>query len=395
MRVSHSSFTCPSSRDRSHELLRKLPRVLSRVLWIALLVGLPGFVVAQTQPAPLRVAIVGLEHGHVEGFLRALPRHSDVQLVGIADADPALFAKYRSKFGLPETLFFKSMANMIEVRHPQAVLVYTSVGEHRHAIEIAAQYRVSVMVEKPLTISLADALAIRRTALHYHIHVLVNYETTWYASNRAAYDELERGSLGAVRRVVVNDGHRGPKEIGVPPEFLGWLTDPAKNGAGALYDFGCYGVDLMTWLMHGETPLTVTAVVNHDKPEVYRNVDDDSTIVLQYPHAQAVIQGSWNWPFSRKDMEVYGATGYAITEGSDKLRLRLEHDRDERLITASPLRPPENDSLTYLAAVLAGRIQSKGDLSALDTNVIVMQILDAARESARSGRTVRLTRLRD
>ena len=55
---------------------------------------------------------------------------------------------------------------------------------------------------------------------------------------------------------MVHDGHQGPKEIGVPPEFLNWLTDPAQNGAGALYDFGCYGVDLMTWLMHGETPLT-------------------------------------------------------------------------------------------------------------------------------------------
>jgi predicted dehydrogenase len=249
------------------------------------------------------------------------------------------------------------------------------------------------MVEKPLTISLEDALAIRRTANHYHIHVLVNYETTWYASNKAAYDALENHSLGAVRRVVVHDGHQGPKEIGVPPEFLSWLTDPAQNGAGALYDFGCYGVDLMTWLMHGETPQTVTAVVNHDKPELYRNVDDDSTIILTYPHAQAVIQGSWNWPFARKDMEVYGATGYAITVGPDKLRLRFEHDKDERLITASPLDPPQNDSLTYLGAVLAGRIQSKGDLSALDTNVIVMQILDAARESARTGRTVRLNRL--
>ena len=69
--------------------------------------------------------------------------------------------------------------------------------------------------------------------------------------------------------MVVHDGHQGPKEIGVPPEFLNWLTDPAQNGAGALYDFGCYGVDLMTWLMHGETPLTVTAVVNHDKPQIY------------------------------------------------------------------------------------------------------------------------------
>ena len=362
---------------------------------MGLLVAAPTIIAAQTPPAPLRVAIVGLEHGHVEGFLAQFPRHPDVQLVGIADADSGLIAKYQKKYSLPETLFFKSMANMIEVRHPQVVLVYTSIGEHRHAIEIAAQYGVSVMVEKPLTISLEDALAIRKVAREHHIQVLVNYETTWYASNKAAYDEVQEGRLGPVRRVEVHDGHQGPKEIGVPPEFLSWLTDPAKNGAGALYDFGCYGVDLMTWLMHGETPLTVTAVVTHDKPEIYPRVDDDSTITLAYPHAQAVIMGSWNWPFARKDMEVYGATGYAITVGPDQLRLRHEHDAEERSTTAPRLNPPENDSLNYLAAVLRGRIVPKGDLSALDTNVIVMQILDAARESARTGRSVRLTKLEE
>ena len=362
-------------------------------LFLALMLMAPCLGFAQQAPPRLRVAIVGLEHGHVEGFLAALPQHTDVELVGIADSDPALFAKYQKKYSLAETLFYRSEANMIEKTHPQAVLVYTSIAEHRHAIEIAAQYGVSVMVEKPLTISLADALAIRATARHYKIHVLVNYETTWYSSNKAAYDEVEQGHLGDIRRVVVHDGHQGPKEIGVPTEFLGWLTDPAQNGAGALYDFGCYGVDLMTWLMHGETPLTVTAVANQDKPQLYPHVDDDSTIVLTYPHAQAVIQGSWNWPFSRKDMEVYGATGYAITVGPDKVRLRHEHDSDERLITAPSLSGAQNNSLSYLTAVLRGELQPKGDLTALDTNVVVMQILDAARESVRTGKAVHLTKV--
>jgi len=364
------------------------------VVPLSLLAG-PRVLPAQARPAPLRVAIVGLVHGHVEGFLGDLPRHSDVELVGIADSSPDLFAKYQKKYSLPDALFYRSEANMIEKTHPQAVLVYTSVADHRAAIEIAAQYGVSVMVEKPLTISLDDALAIRRTALHYHIHVLVNYETTWYASNRAAYEDARNGRLGDLRRVVVHDGHRGPKEIGVPPEFLAWLTDPAQSGAGALYDFGCYGVDLMTWLMRGETPLSVTAVVNHDKPETYPRVDDDATIVLAYPHAQAVIQGSWNWPFARKDMEVYGASGYAITVESNKLRVRHVHDAQEQLITAPSLSSPEDNSLNYLAAVLRGEIAPKGDLSSLDTNVIVMQILDAARESARTGKSVQLSKLDD
>jgi predicted dehydrogenase len=364
-----------------------------RVLSTALLALLPASLIAQAPPAPIRVAIVGLVHGHVEGFLSALPKHSDVQLVGIAEADTALWAKYGKKYSLPDTLFYKSMANMIERCHPQAILVYTSIAEHRHAIEIAAQYGLDVMVEKPLTISLEDALAIRRVAHEHKIQVLVNYETTWYASNKAAYDELEGGRLGPVRRVVIHDGHQGPKEIGVPPEFLSFLTDPAQNGAGALYDFGCYGADLMTWLMHGEAPLTVTAVTNHDKPEIYPHVDDDATVVLQYPHAQAVIQASWNWPFSRKDMEVYGATGYAITVAADQLRVRHEHDSAEQLTTPTALSGANRDSLSYLAAVLRGQLTPKGDLTALDTNIVVMQILDAARESARTGRTVRLSKV--
>ncbi len=70
------------------------------------------------------------------------------------------------------------------------------------------------------------------------------------------------------------------------PEFLNWLTDPAQNGAGSLYDFGCYGVDLMTWLMHGETPLTVTAVLNHDKPEIYPKVR------RRLDHCAAVSEGA-------------------------------------------------------------------------------------------------------
>jgi glucose-fructose oxidoreductase len=388
----------PMQRFRPLALAPFAPTSLFPAFWncllLALLVISPGCLPGQA-PQRLRVAVVGLAHGHVEGFLSAMPQHNDVELVGIADSDPALFAKYQKKYSLPETLFYRSEANMIEKTHPQAVLVYTSIGEHRHAIEIAAQYGVSVMVEKPLTISLADALAIRQTARHYKIHVLVNYETTWYSSNKAAYDEVEQGRLGAIRRVVVHDGHQGPQEIGVPPEFLSWLTDPAQNGAGALYDFGCYGVDLITWMMHGEAPLTVTAVVNHDKPQLYPKVDDDATIVLTYPHSQAVIQASWNWPFSRKDMEVYGAKGYAITVGPDKVRLRHEHESQEQLTTASPLSPAQSNSLSYLAAVLSGQLASKGDLTALDTNVLVMQILDAARESAREGRSVQLTKLEE
>jgi glucose-fructose oxidoreductase len=345
---------------------------------------------------PIRVAIVGLVHGHVQGFLGALPSHPEVTLVGVAEPDAALREHYIARTHLPASLFFPTEAAMLQATHPQAILVYTSIAGHRAAIEQAAPLHIAAMVEKPLATTTADAVAIQHLAQQYNVPVLTNYETTWYANNTAAHTMLEQGRVGDLRKLVVHDGHRGPKEIGVGPEFLTWLTDPQQNGAGALFDFGCYGVDLSTWFHHGELPLSVTAVTLHIKPQIYPNVDDDSTIVLTYPHSQAIIQGSWNWPFDRKDLEVYGSTGYidtvyVDTHQTDQLRLRLPGEPAEHRDTAPPLAVPENNSLNYLVAVLSHRLDPHGDLTALDTNVTVVRILDAARESARTHRTVTLS----
>jgi predicted dehydrogenase len=349
---------------------------------------------AQTPP-PIRVAIVGLVHGHVQGFLGNLPKHPEIQLVGISDPDAALRHHYIDRTHLPASIFFPTEAAMLQATHPQAILVYTSIAGHRAAIEQAAPLHIAAMVEKPLATTVEDALAIQTLSQKYNIPVLTNYETTWYNSNTAAANMLAEGKIGDLRKLVIHDGHNGPKEIGVGPEFLSWLTDPKQNGGGALFDFGCYGVDLSTWILHGELPLTVTAVTLHLKPQTYPNVDDDSTIVLTYPHAQAIIQGSWNWPFSRKDMEIYGATGYIDTLYDDrdpgaKLRIHLPGESTEHIETAPPLAPPQNDSLNYLAAVLRGTLKPQHDLTSLDTNVTVVRILDAARRSAQTGRTIHL-----
>ena len=118
-------------------------------------------------------------------------------------------------------------------------------------------------------------------------------------------------------------------------------------------------------------------------------VDDDSTIVLQYPHAQAVIQGSWNWPFSRKDFEVYAQRGYADAIGGNSLKVRLPGQQEESR-TPPEIAPDERDSVSYLIAVVRGRRKPSG-LSSLENNMIVTEILVAARESARTGKAVALS----
>src|ERR1700730_16048679 len=279
---------------------------------------------------PLRVAIVGLVHGHAEGFFQRSLHRSDIQIVGIAEPDQQVGSRYATQFGLAQSLMFTDVEDMLQKTHPQAVLAYTNTFDHRQVVELCARHGVHVMMEKPLAVSAEDAHAIEDAARKGKIHVLVNYETSWYRSNHAAYDLVHEKALGDVRKVVIHDGHNGPKEIGFGPEFLAWLTEPKLNGGGALFDFGCYGADLATWLMDGVRPTSVTAVTQHIKPDVYPRVDDEATIILTYRNAQAILQASWNWPFGRKDMEAYGRTGYVVTVGRDDLKGRRPGENEEQ-----------------------------------------------------------------
>ncbi len=336
---------------------------------------------------PLRVAIAGMVHGHVEGFLQHSLHRPDIRIVGFAEPDTQVAMRYAAQFSLDRSLIFADLEDMLQKTHPQAVLAYTNTYDHRKIVEICARHGVPVMMEKPLAVSAEDAHAIADAARKGKIPVLVNYETSWYRSNHAAYDMVHDKSIGDIRKVVVHDGHQGPKEINVAPEFLAWLNDPKLDGGGALYDFGCYGADLMTWLMDGARPISVTAVTQQIKPDIYPRVDDEATIILTYSKAVAILQPSWNWPFDRKDMEVYGQTGYVMTVRHDDVRVRLKGG-EEHLVPAKPVPAPYDDSLSLLRAVVLDGA-APGAPSSLETNVIVAEILDAARRSAASGKAVR------
>jgi predicted dehydrogenase len=341
------------------------------------------------EPRPLRLAIAGLVHGHVSGFLRAALKRGDVELVGVFEPDAALRRKYADTYALPPAALFDDLASMIDRAKPEAIAAFTSTFDHPAIVEAAASRGVHVMMEKPLAVSNAHAQRIQRAAGNGNIHVLVNYETTWYASHGTMWTLIkERRAAGGIRKMVALDGHSGPRAINVQPEFLEWLSDPVKNGAGALFDFGCYGANLMTWLMDNRRPLAVTAVTQRFQPGAYEHVDDEATILLEYPDAQGIIQASWNWPFNRKDFEVYGERGFAIATGANGLRVALP-DEPAHAVTPEPRAADERDPISHLVAVVRGT-RTPNALSSLENNLIATEILEAARESARTGTRVPL-----
>lgn len=366
-----------------------MARILGAVIVCLLTFAFTDAQAQEPAAAPLKLAVAGLVHGHVGGFLRAAQKRADVQIVGVYEPDTDVQRRYAKEFGLAEALFFTDLPTMLDRTKPDAVSAFTSTYDHPLVVEAAAARRLPVMMEKPMAVSMAHARRIERAARSSGIAIVVNYETSWYPSHGAIARLVEsRDTFGEIRKMVAMDGHEGPKEIGVQPEFFGWLTDPVKNGAGALFDFGCYGANLMTWVMGNQRPLSVTAVTQRNKPDIYPRVDDEASIVLRYPKAQGIIQASWNWPFGRKDFEVYGARGLAIATGGRGLRVRLPGAAED-VRTPDPLPADEQNSLSYLSAVARGQRASTG-LSSLENNMIVTEILEAARESARMGKTVTL-----
>lgn len=362
--------------------------MLGKIIGSLILGALSTLSVAQN---PLKLGIAGLTHGHV-GWAFDSEKKGDIEIVGIAEPDLEVAKRYAARYGFSMDMVYPSLVEMLDARKPVAVAAFGSILQHRDVVRDCAPRGIHIMVEKPLAISAIHAEEMISLAEKHRVLLVTNYETTWYPTNHMIREWIDDQKLGTIRKIVIHDGHEGPKEIGVQPEFLAWLTDPKQNGGGAIIDFGCYGANLATWFMKGQSPLAVTAVTQQLKPEIYPHVDDEATIILTYPQTQVIIQASWNWPFGRKDATVYGTRGFAVAEDKHHLRARLDNDKETTQTFADRV-PPFQDPFSFFAALVDRKITlDANDLSAPANNLMVMKILDAARESARTGKTIPLGR---
>jgi len=346
-----------------------------------------------SQEEPVRLGIAGLSHGHV-GWILGRENIDDVKLVGIVETNEELAKRLADQFGFSMDLVYDSMEEMIAATNPEAVAAFGTIYDHLSVVQACAPKGIHVMVEKPLAISLDHAKKMADLARKHNIHLLTNYETSWYPTNVKAYELLHDGAIGDLRKVIVRDGHRGMNVVGRDSEFVQWLTDPALSGGGAIMDFGCYGANIMTWLLHGKKPNSVTAVTQQLQPEVNPKVDDDATIILKYDDKMALLQPSWNWTIGRKDMEFYGTTGVIYSDNHHQLRMRKAEGYDgysEETFQLEDRQPPFDDPFALFAAVVRGELKlKKFDPYSLENNLITMEILDAALNSADSGRTIEL-----
>lgn len=330
------------------------------------------------------IAVVGLVHSHVWGHLGKMVQGKPARLVGVAETAPELVAEAKKR-GVADELFHSDWRRMIDTVKPEIVWAFVENNRHLEIVQYCAPRKIHVIFEKPLASTYRDSVAIRDLARKHGIFVMCNYQMAWWPTSYAAREAVTAGDVGDVWRIRGIVGHGGPGgPTGLNKYFFEWLTDPVKNGGGALVDFGCYNA---LWsLMYLGRPQTVYAVSHRLRPEEFPKVEDTALLVLSYPKGVALLEASWDLPRSFQDLEIFGRKG-SIYMTSRQVELR--QGRETREVTPKPLPPERAEPIAYMIHCIETKTEPEG-MTSLDLNVGVMEIIDAAKESIRTGRAVTL-----
>jgi predicted dehydrogenase len=366
------------------------PILILLFAWVGCVEPILGSPAPKPEERRVRLAIVGLNHDHVWGILKDIAGEPRAELVAIAETDPALVTKARGQV-TATVKFYDNFVKMLDEAKPDAVIATTENSRHLEILKECAKRHVHFSTEKPMAINGADAREMLRLAQGAGIKLMVNYWNAWVAPTPALFQRVRAGEIGPVQKIVVEYGHAGPKEIGVSEQFANWLYDPDKNGGGAIIDFGCYGAEWAVWLKG--KPTRVFATARKLKTTQNNRVDDDATIVLDYPDATAILEASWDWPYGMDRVKVFGPKGSLLGTGRELLFRDSKGDSRSGLegkpLTVEPLAGEKSNPVSYFVNCILHDKPIEDPVSA-ELNVQVVEILDAARESLRTGRAQEL-----
>ena len=346
------------------------------------------FPLAAREPAKYKIAVIGLVHAHVWGHLATMVEGKTAALVGVSEPNPELVAEAK-KAGVPDNLFFGDYRKMLDEVKPDIVWAFVENNRHLEIAKECAPRHINLIFEKPTASTYAEAKQIQALAQKYDVRVMTNYQMAWWPSNYVAKAAVEHGDVGTVYRLHGVVGHGGPGSEGARNKFFfEWLTDPVKNGAGALMDFGCYNALWSIWYLG--MPKTVYATAVHLRPDRFPKVEDAATLVLSYPNAVGIFEGSWDLPRSFQDLEIFGRPDAATPPGSlymTHTSVQMQVGREKRDLKIDPLAADESEPVAYMASRIQAGKPIEG-LTGIDINVKVIRIIDLAKESIKTGRPI-------
>jgi len=237
-----------------------------------------------------KLGVAGLVHDHVWGLLNQFKALKDVRIVAAADANPALIERISKEFAVKKT--YASFSEMLNKERLDAVLACTENSRHANVAEVAAEKGIHMIMEKPMSANFEQAKRMVRAVEKHKIKVVVNYPTTWSPAVQHAHKLVGEGQIGKIFHTRFRGAHAGPKEVGCSPYFYGWLHDKDLNGAGALLDYCCYGVNISRWFL-GRQPKSVVATTGI-LARTYLTVEDNALVIMEFGDAIGLAEACWS-----------------------------------------------------------------------------------------------------
>lgn len=298
-----------------------------------------------------RIITLGLHHDHVWSNLEELAATGRAELVGAADADAELLAKYRDRFPGETTASYEELLSRGGIT---AAYVFGSNRLSEDLVVKACERGLHCLVEKPMAATLAGAERMHAAAKANGVRLMVNWPFTWWPQLRHGIYMAQVGELGQLWQVRYRAAHQGPVELGCSRQFCEWLYDAELNGAGALMDYCCYGAVLADVLLGQPESVSGLRVSTGLKPDLA--LEDNAVLLLKYPHALATTEASWTQigHLTSYSTTIYGSTGTVhIEPGHEGRILHANAEHPDGIALQVPVQPEHlrNASTHFLAAI--------------------------------------------
>ena len=351
-----------------------------------------------------RVAGVAFDHMHIGDQIKVAQDHPDCEVTGVFDTDKARMDAVCDDLGVPAELRHLDLDAMLAAATPDIVFVCSPTDQHLDYVRRLAPLGVMIVLEKPLSTSYEDGLAMREAIAGTGSEVYVNWPLEWYPAHRMTAKVIREGLIGDVTEVHYYDGNRGPLGhahgkktlvLGATPEEKNgnWWYDPASGGA--TYDYLGYGTTLGTWYRAGEMPTRVTGM-SYVPEGLF--VDEQSVTIAEFAGGLSTYRTRWGTftdPWTTQPQPfcgfvVVGTAGTIVSRDfATTLSVQTHDHPDVHEIPVDEATPVTRNALSYLLDCRASGTTPDGPCT-LEIALAGQRIVDAARASMAAGKVVAL-----
>ena len=201
----------------------------------------------------VKVGIIGtgwIAEAHAVGYKQM----EDVEIVAAADLVPGKAEKFCKDNGLEGVRCYESGHAMLEAEELDAVSICTYNCQHAPCAIDALEHGVHVMLEKPFTVTVEEAIEVMRAEKKSGKILTIGFQPRMSVNMQRIKQIVDSGELGKIYYIQSGGGRRA----GIPTPYGTSFIVKETGGIGAMGDIGCYSLDMLLNAVGYPKPLTVT-----------------------------------------------------------------------------------------------------------------------------------------